>query len=86
MGEVIHIDHCGNLITNVSKDKLVNGNPKIRIAGYTIPSVVTTYSHAKSVSGLIGSHNLLEIAIFNASAWEFLDVHVGAPLSVTFNE
>ena len=70
VGQVIHVDHFGNLITNIkeadlpdNRDSLVIGIKRKRING-----LVKTYDDAESLCALIGSSGFLEIALKNGSA------------------
>ncbi|MET0284197.1 MAG: SAM-dependent chlorinase/fluorinase [Polyangiales bacterium] len=86
-GRVIHVDHFGNLISNISRQTLssfAGDRPLvITIAEHVITGVVDHYAQADGLLALIGSAGWLEVAAREASAAELLDVHVGQPLRVT---
>jgi S-adenosylmethionine hydrolase len=79
-GEVIHVDHFGNLATDLSGEHLpVNGKVEIRIRGERIAGVVQAFGQkpAGALTALIDSGGALSIAVVNGSAAERLGVGVG---------
>ena len=83
-GQVINIDHFGNLITNITKDWLLNSsNLQVQIKDTKILELSTNFAsgiRSKSSPGLvslIGSHGYLEIALKNGNAAKVLSVDVG---------
>ncbi|MFH1147394.1 MAG: SAM-dependent chlorinase/fluorinase [Pseudomonadota bacterium] len=82
-GEVIYIDHFGNLITNISREEFsafVRNQPfLIRIADAAIRSVYRTYAEAKphDIVALFGSNDYLEIAENSGNAASALGVDKG---------
>jgi len=86
-GEVMHIDHFGNAITNVPSDILKKRGPaeKWRIlAGRTeINSIQETYgcSSAGEPLALIGSAGFIEIAVNQGSAASLLELEPGTEVS-----
>lgn len=93
VGNVIRIDHYGNLITNITRDEFetilkLNGN-----RGYNI--VLGTHSAPRLQSGyhevdpgdmfiLFNSNGLLQIGIQNGKATELLGLHMDAQIKVEF--
>ena len=79
-GQVIHVDHFGNIITNIHRQDLdiyVGTNaPAIRIGGLVINKVYGTYADAEKgkVIALIGSSECLEIAVNLGRACDQLGV------------
>lgn len=72
VGEVVHIDRFGNLITNVDRDRWPAGRPPVQAWIGTrgpIP-VVRTYGDAPagSLVALFGSTDRLEVALVSGSA------------------
>ena len=79
-GEVIHIDHFGNLATNLGSEHLPPaGEMEIHIRGERIVGVAAAYgeSPAGSLTALIDSAGALSIAVVNGSAAERLHARVG---------
>ncbi|MGV8073061.1 MAG: S-adenosyl-l-methionine hydroxide adenosyltransferase family protein [Syntrophobacteraceae bacterium] len=87
-GEVIHIDHFGNIITNLKKediDSLNAGKPRfIKICEHTIATFASTYGDYSpgTLMALIGSSNRLEISINRANAAMMLGIRTGEAVSV----
>jgi S-adenosylmethionine hydrolase len=78
-GRIIHVDHFGNCTTNLLADRLP---PRARVqAGlHAVGPVRRTYGDVKPGEplALIGSSDLLEIAVRNASAASQLGLAVGS--------
>jgi S-adenosylmethionine hydrolase len=68
-GQIVRIDHFGNLITNIHQKDLEpflgEALPAMRVGGLLIEGVHKTYSDATAgeTLGMIGSSGLLEIAV-----------------------
>ncbi len=68
-GQIIRVDHFGNLITNIHRKDLMSfsgtDRPVIKVGDLTIEDVRETYAEAKAeeVLALIGSSGCLEIAV-----------------------
>ena len=79
-GQVIRVDHFGNLITNIRRrdlDRHVGTDPPaIKIGGLVIDALYKTYSDAEEdeIMALIGSSECLEIAANRGRACDRLDV------------
>jgi S-adenosylmethionine hydrolase len=79
---VIHIDHFGNCITNITRDELspeqIEAGARLRIKGKTIKSFRNYFAEKSSsrdkVFAVWGSAGFLEIAVANASAAKLLRV------------
>jgi len=88
IGEVLHVDRFGNLVTNIDRatfDRFGAGSAiEIAVAGQTVTKVVTTYSDARAgtVIALFGSGDYLEIAVPGGSAKRRLGLSRGAPVIV----
>jgi S-adenosylmethionine hydrolase len=82
-GEVIYIDRFGNLITNLP---LSVAQPEsdvvIEIAGRRIAGIRRSYGEGREPIALVGSWNLLEIAVPGGSAAELLGVARGTEVLV----
>ena len=86
-GEVVRVDHFGNLITNIRRktfEALASGPLDIRVGAHQVPRVVSTYADAPpgEVCALFGSTDHLEIAVSGASAAATLDLRRGAAVHV----
>jgi S-adenosylmethionine hydrolase len=83
-GEVIHIDHFGNATTNIPARVVTTDLVTAAIGdGQKIP-IRRTYGDAEmgKALALIGSSNLLEIAVRNGSAAESLHIQIGDKISL----
>ncbi|MBK8977294.1 MAG: SAM-dependent chlorinase/fluorinase [Planctomycetes bacterium] len=78
---VVHVDHFGNLITNLAADRLPAGVRSLSIAGRAVP-FVGTYGErpAGSLIALVGSFGTVEVAVVDGSAYERLGVGRGEPV------
>lgn len=85
-GEVIFVDHFGNLITNVSTAALAPcpASVRVSIAGGVPVRRVRTYADGArgELVALISSSGLLEVAEVQGNAAGRLNVGVGAPVRV----
>jgi len=81
IADIIYIDHFGNLITNIEKEKFPfeNTNVVIEIGDYQIKGISQTYSQQKSgeLLALWDSSNHLEIAANLANAQQLLKIKKG---------
>jgi S-adenosylmethionine hydrolase len=74
VGEIVRIDHFGNLITNITSEHLApfleSKDLTIRIGGLVLNTLSTTYSDVPKGQplALIGSSNALEIAVNGGNA------------------
>lgn len=87
-GEIIYIDHFGNMCTNISKADIVSfqtgANLTIRVGEHiSIRSLSNTYieGNQKPIA-LFDSHNQLEIAINKCNASKLLNLRVGTPVII----
>ena len=92
VGEIVHVDRFGNLISNLTphhvkeiQDMTKRPNALIRIAGHMIDTLVGSYSEGttKQPSVLINSDGRLEIFLKEASAADLLQVGRGERIEVS---
>ncbi len=86
-GEVIYIDHFGSAITNIRRNDLPRANVQhvsVQIDGTTITGLSQTYEDRASGESvaLMGSADLLEIAIRDGNAADELDLQHGSQVTV----
>ena len=84
-GEVIHVDHFGNCITNISEAMLDDhGDYRVQVAAQTLSPIHRTYADVPPGMplALFGSTGNLEIAASMSNAAESLDLHQGAPVTL----
>jgi hypothetical protein len=83
VGHILHIDHFGNLITDITSEDLPSGAYSIDVAGHQISSLSQSYDQAQELLALIGSSGRLEIALKGGSAARLLGSKVGDELRIT---
>jgi S-adenosylmethionine hydrolase len=79
-GEVIHVDHFGNLITNIRGED-VPRSIAVEIGGAVVQGLVRTYQE-RELAALVGSTGYVEIAERNGNAARRLRAHVGAAVCI----
>ncbi len=89
LGEIVHVDHFGNLISNVTRESLetVIEDPfkqdvKMIIGDTCVNTLADTYENSDGPTGVFGSFNRLEVAIPRGSAAARLDAGMGSTLVV----
>jgi S-adenosylmethionine hydrolase len=82
IGQVMHIDRFGNLITNLRQAHLPAGQLTVEVAGHTIHGITAAYQDSVYLLALIGSSGTIEIAYPNANAAKTLGVAKGAEVRV----
>ncbi len=87
-GTILHIDHFGNLTSNLNAMHLDCAIQEVHICGKTITGVHATYGSAPpgTVIALIDDSGCLEIAVSQGSAENLLGAGVGAEVEVVFKE
>ncbi len=89
-GWVMHIDHFGNLITNVTAEMLSHLSPtdpvKIYIGNTIIKKIVTTFGDVETgePAAMIGSSGHLEIVVNSGNAELLLSAQKGAPVTIVY--
>jgi S-adenosylmethionine hydrolase len=86
-GEIVFVDEFGNLITNISAERLRQTPDVLMVGKRSFKKKfhwVRTYGDAESgtLVGLIGSNNHMEIAVVEGSAASRLKASVGTPVVV----
>jgi S-adenosylmethionine hydrolase len=87
IGEVLHIDSFGNVITNISPREIAHAKTiNVKMQDFSLKLALgKTYAHAKLTEpmGVIGSHGFLEIALNQASAAQKFQVKAGDKVEVS---
>jgi len=83
VGHILHIDHFGNLITDITGEALPSGAYSIEVAGHKIGSLSQSYDQAQELAALIGGSGRLEIALKSGDAARLLGSKVGDELRIT---
>jgi S-adenosylmethionine hydrolase len=84
-GEIIYIDHFGNLTTNLNVNHLYQtGRVIIRIQGKDINGIVSTYGEQAigTLIALLDSNDYLEVSVVNGNAAKFLQANIGGKLDL----
>jgi S-adenosylmethionine hydrolase len=83
LGEVLHIDRFGNLVTSFPGTQISTGW-SIQFAGESIPGLSRTYADVEpgELVAYVGSSGHLEIAVRGGSAAARLGMDVGNPVQV----
>jgi len=85
-GEVIHIDHFGNLACNIRLEHLHRPVQEVQVEVHTIEGLVDAFGErpAGSLVALLGSTGNLVISVVNGSAASRLNARPGDPVEVSF--
>ena len=82
IGQVLHIDRFGNLITNIKSGNLPGRDVMIEVAGHCIRGISKYYAQNEGVMAILGSSGYLEISLRDGSACDFLGMVVGDKIKV----
>lgn len=82
IGKVIHIDHFGNLITDIMKTDMPKGRVFIEVFGHIIDDVSTTYEDEEGLLAIFGSDDRLEVSVTKGSAASYLGAKIGDEVKV----
>ena len=88
IGHILHIDHFGNLATNIERKHLIafaedieQGIEKVRVryGEYTIHGIQTTFGNLPegTLTAIIDSAGRLSISVVNGNAQEYLNAEIG---------
>lgn len=81
-GCVVHVDHYGNLITNLRPEDLP-ARPAFHLGGITLQGLSRTYQDGPELLALVGSSGRVEVAARNGNAAAQLGLGRWAPVRVT---
>jgi len=82
IGQILHIDRFGNLITNIRSNNLPGKGVVIEIGGRSIQGISDYYAQGEGIMAVVGSGGYLEISLRDGSACDFLDISVGDEIKV----
>lgn len=91
-GWVVHVDHFGNCVTNISREMLDEkraGRPiKCFVGNAILDGISRTYSEVDTGEPLmhINSGNFLEVAVRSGNASELLGIRKGDPVNILFRD
>jgi len=86
-GEVVYVDHFGNLVTNIAADALASFPAKtlsVTIKDTRVAGPVTAYAAVPQGTALavVGSWGVLEVAVRNGNAAQMFAAGPGTPVTV----
>lgn len=86
LGQVAHIDHFGNLLTNIPESDLVSLGEglTIKVGDTEITALSSTFAHGQPGQPIayIDSSGHLGIAVVNGNAQRSLDIHAGQSVEI----
>lgn len=82
IGQVLHVDRFGNLITNIKSSSLPGKNVAVEAAGQRIQGISDYYAQREGIMAIVGSSSYLEISLRDGSACDFLGIGVGDEVAV----
>ncbi len=82
IGKVVHIDHFGNLITDIRRSDLPKGRLFIEVCGHIIDNLSTSYEEGEEFMAIIGSSEQLEVSVQKGSAARYLGARIGDEVKV----
>jgi S-adenosyl-L-methionine hydrolase (adenosine-forming) len=88
LGQVLMVDHFGNLVTNI-KPKHLEGSKRvlISIGDVVIDGLITTFGESQpgELVAMLDSSDTLQIAVVNGNAAEQLNMKVGSIVKLNYN-
>lgn len=91
LGHVIHVDHFGNLITNIEQRVFEDLSPgrsfTIQFGGERVRHIHTDYNQTDpgEVLALFNSIGVLEIAVLKGNASELFGLTIDSPVNIIFD-
>jgi S-adenosylmethionine hydrolase len=82
VGQVLHIDRFGTLITNIKNNDLPGKDVLVEVAGHCIQGISSYYAQNEGVMAITGSSGYLEVSLRDGSASDFLGAVVGDEIKV----
>ena len=86
IGQVLHVDRFGNLITNVRSSNLAGKKITVEVGGHSIQGMSDYYAQGEGIMAVVGSSGYLEISLRDGSACDFLDIGLEAEIRVVSAE
>lgn len=82
IGEVIHVDRFGNLVTNIRSSNLPPGSAEVFLGSAQLGEIRRYYEESEGLCALLGSSGYLEIALRNGNAARYLEAMEGDEVRV----
>lgn len=86
IGQILHVDNFGNLITNIRNQDMPQKKLNIEVMGQIMEGICRFYSQKKGLIALIGSSGYLEISLSNGSAADFLGAKIGNRVKILVSQ
>jgi len=83
VGHVVHIDHFGNIITDIRSSNLPPGPVNVYICSTCIEGISRYYQETEGLAALLGSSGYLEISLRDHRAAEYLEAFIGDEVRVS---
>ena len=85
-GEIVYRDNYGNLFTNIVADMVPDGHAALEVGGHRIGGPRSAYGEvpAGEILFLVGSSDLVEIAVNGGNAAEKLGAGIGTPVALSW--
>ena len=77
VGQVLHVDRFGNLITNITSSNMSGKNITIEVGTRRIQGMTDYYAQGEGMMAVVGSSGYLEISLRDGNACDFLEIGVG---------
>jgi S-adenosylmethionine hydrolase len=77
IGCITHVDHFGNLISNITYEDLKSNKVRITIGNVTIIGLSRYYAECEGLAAIIGSSGYLEVSLRDGSAASYLGIIKG---------
>jgi len=82
VGQIIHIDNFGNLITNIKNQYITSEDLIVLVSGKKIKGLSRCYAEGRGLLAVIGSSGYVEISYYNGNAAHFLAAKVGDEIRI----
>ena len=82
VGQVLHVDRFGNLITNITSSNMSGKNITIEVGTRRIQGMTDYYAQGEGMMAVVGSSGYLEISLRDGNACDFLEIGVGDEIRV----
>jgi len=86
IGHILHIDHFGNLITDIKSEDLPRGRIFIEVRGHIIDDLSRSYEEDEELLAIMGSSGRLEVSVRTGNAAKFLRTKMGDEVKVGINK
>ncbi|MFC1905668.1 S-adenosyl-l-methionine hydroxide adenosyltransferase family protein [Chloroflexota bacterium] len=82
IGCILHIDHFGNLITNIKDSDLLGGTITLEIGKVLVQGIHRCYDDTVGLATVLGSSGYLEVSFINGNAAAVLKAKVGDEIRI----